>query len=283
MEVKSYAPFLPDRTYNPFIHDIVEFDKQQVRDLFYRVDSVDVEDPGTGNFYVKALEHEYRHDLNCGLRFFENWTFNFKKQSFSKQTLFVGMDRYMLDDDLWKRNFRFIYFYKCPVTTPAEAKSAEYLHRASIYSGSPLTYNEFHYDETDNGQKVVSYFDNWHENIDPSKRYALIQPVIDQVRAGTMKAFAPGQTTGAMSVGQFNQMLKGVASKSGLQEKPGMEFALFNHVFFEEQWYYNRVNGQIYKEVSAITFAHSNIEESDTYNYNKVIQSYFTIQLKPAL
>lgn len=280
MEVKSFGP----RTYrgwcDPFANDYVEFNKEQVRELFYRTDTVEVENIEDGTFIKMAIEPEYHHDLDCGLRFFENWTFNFKKQSFSKQTLFVGMDRYLLEDQMYQRGFRFIYFYKCPLTTPKEAKSAEFLYRSSIYSGSLLNYNEVDPDESENGEKVIAYFDNWHENIDPSRRYAFIQPVIDLVRLGTVQAYKPGQGSAALSVSDFNLMLKDLAVKSGLKEKPGMEFVLFNQIFFEERWYYNRVNGQIYKEVVGITFAHCDYAyNTETHQKEPVIQSYFTIRL----
>jgi len=281
MELKSFGPTYPGAWCDPFSQAYVELNKQQVRDLFYRTDTVQVENREDGTFNLKAVEFEYGHDYDCGLRFFENWTFNFKKQSFSKQTLYVGMDRYVAEDDLWHRSFRFTCFYQCQLTDPADIKTAKPLYRSTVYSGCLLNYNEFNYNENDNGDKVVSYYDNWHGNIDPSKRYSLIQPVIEQVRAGSMTAIKPGQGANAFTVTEFNQMMKDVAAKAGVTYRSGMEFALFNEIFFEEQWYYNRVNGQFYKEVTAITFGRCDRDTGDPDYMSQITQPYFTIRLKP--
>ena len=285
MEIASYGQ--SDRTpfCDPFDTPCSQLADTEVRQRFFQTDTVMEEYYEEPFFKNVVVEHEIDHNLTSGYKFFESWVMNFANQSFSKQTKYIGITRMVLDNWGEMKAFGYMpFYYKNPGTSGGEAKTAKYQYRADVISGCLLNRNEFDYDEDGMGNRILMYYDEWENNIPPSKRYAFIQPIIDLVRAGKMKAYPSFNDQSAMTPTAFNLRLNEVAKTSNVSLTANMEYALLNQVYFHEKWFYNRVTGQIYKEVVAITFTH---REKDVYNAEKDevkpnVQQVFTIRLNPA-
>lgn len=279
-EIKSYGHLKTFDACDPFLWTCTELNEEQVRNLFYVYDTVYTEYIDT--YQAEPRVYELGHELTTGFRFFETWKFDYVNQTFNKITKFIGANRMVLDPYGEVKNYSsFIYYYVNPDVGLEQWNKPPYVYRTSVTSGTMMNYNEFNYNEDDYGGKIINYYDDWFENIPASKRYAFLQPVIDMVLGGKMKAYSSVSVNDPMTPAGFSQMMNAVASKYSLTLAPGMEFALFNQVYFHEQWYYNLATGQIQKEVNAITFAHRDWDtyNPDTYEHAVHIDPCFTIKL----
>jgi hypothetical protein len=126
---------------------------------------------------------------------------------------------------------------------------------------------------------IVRYAEIWHNNMDASQRYALFQPMIAKILEGKIKVKSSLDAKNFLTPGDFSTMMNALISKHQLQVAKGMEFVLFNELFFYEDWYYNPATAQLYKEVKAVTFAHRAPDVTDPTSYQRVadVQPCFTL------
>lgn len=268
--------------YSPWMSDYSRLDSTQVNDLFYITDTVYVED--YMDYHKEVRHYEVGEIGNCGLQCYESWQLDPAKMTMQKQMLYVGIKG--LDQSGYYRETNTLehrYFYFNRATPLDSIRQQKYLLATHVRTPVLLNWNEYNYSEKVEGVPTVTYVDNATENIDPSKRYAMIQPVIEQILAGKTVAYADTSMKNVFTPATFRAMLDSARSQSKMNVRPGMEYALFNQLYFVEDWYYNPATGQLHKEVVAITFGHrgNRIYNQETETSGEFSREYFTVRMNP--
>lgn len=281
-EVKAFGGENGTAWFDPYTNSSVELSREEVKKFFVYGDSVMVEDPeDPSEFKVEYREWEIKHDVNCGFRFYEEWVFYDSYSKFGKGVSYVGMnallqDRY--DESGTRAQCR--YFYYNPRTPYELIFKPEYLVARNVISSVLLNENEFRPDEADDGHAIVRYNDSWQNNIDASQRYAMFQPMIGKIMQGEVKVKRSMESEAFMTPAEFSAMMNAVINTNKLQVAKGMEFAIFNQLFFYEDWYYNPATAQICKEVKAVTFAYRGpdvTQNEESYGRTSDVQPCFTL------
>lgn len=281
-EVKAYGGEGGFMLFDPFTNTAEALTAEEVRRFFVHGDSVlveDAEDPS--EVKTEYREWETGHEVNNGFRFYELWTFDPATAVFTKDIQYVGMNG-LMEDRYGESGTRTLcrYFYYNPRTPVESIRQPQYLIASNIVSTTLLNENEFMPEDGEMGQPIVRFADTWHRNIHASQRYALFQPMIQKIVDGKLKVKSSPESQKFMTATEFSNMMKAVMDNHQLQVAKGMEFVLFNQLFFYEDWYYNPVTTQLYKEVKAVTFAHREPDRmlgDESYTKASVVEPCFTL------
>jgi hypothetical protein len=222
--------------------------------LFFRHDTVLGEE--NGELVQRTITTPQDPAQYCGFRFYESWDFDPVKMTFTKNIKSVGLLRMAMNNYGEIRGIEMMFCYDHKPATVDSIRKPHYLIGRNILSPVLISYTETNPNENDGGVSIVNYFPTYHEQVSSENRYLLVQQVIDGILAGRIVASPAEERSRRFTPEQFRAMLDTAAKSVSKTLEPGKEFAFFNELTFDEDWYYNPSTRQFYKQVNAVTFGH---------------------------
>lgn len=254
--------------------------KEEAQGLFRKRDSVFVEDFELGHWETR--EYVFPADRYCGLKFFERWTYERTANRFTKVVRAYGVNRLEESNYGERLDIRTPFMCMSPGLQPeSEIMQPEFQIAADVSMPVLINANEFYPEDGDFMRLKYSYYDSHDQNIYPALRYELVQPVIADVLAGKLIAYAPDTGNGVISPGEFRALLERFDNKAG-NSIAGLEYRWFNELIFLEDWFFRPETGQFCKRVREITFVHRYADNWDQEIYGqRVAEPVFRIKLRP--
>ncbi len=254
----------------------------EIFDLYVDTQIVMVEDPTHGDYVEAPVATDLGHEYYCGFGFSERWKFDPSTMRFEKDIKTIGVLMYVMN--AWQE-FRAAQpwtRYDNPNNPIDSVFQPKYLIAKNVITPCLLNYCEYYPEEGNSGQPIVSYGATYEEQIENEARYQMVQQVIDNIRAGKIKAWSTSANPQPLSVATFQHLIDSCAAASNTHPDKGREYYLFNEIRFDEDWYYNPHSGQMYKHVNALTFAHKQYSTSSDTPFGEprtVLPGYFTVKV----
>jgi len=198
-----------------------------------------------------------------GLGFYENWTYDPIKKTFSKQVHSVS-----LSSTQWigyRESFFFVpaFCLDVPlVTDTAAIMKPEFLVAKNMES--PVKFNTRWSTGAyeDNSSPVV--FTN-EGAMEMSVRYSFMQAMINDALAGKIPAYDGVHTDTQISPSQLQLKIDSLKDSAFVATDLASDYLLFSEIIFVEDWYFNPATGAFYKKVNSIIFVKANADY-DPYN-----------------
>lgn len=255
-----------------------------VEGIFSYQETIGIVSPENLSVVKDTLMTFYRSpDEFCGFSFYETWAFDLAGLTFRKNVYAIAPARFVSDGISEVLGIKDAFAYHPPVVNHDSIMQPKYLVAKNIKTPVLVNENELNGSEDDYGKSIFGYSTNERENIQPSQRYKMIQPIIEQIQAGKVIAWHADDVNKKYPVDEFNTMLDTVMARNGIYDR-AFVYAGFNELTFDEDWYYNPSTGQFYKQVNAITFGTRMYwqEYGDGSGWKDNDQQYFTIRINPS-
>ena len=218
--------------------------------------------------YTISVKRPITEKSITGFAFVEDWRFDSENFSFTKTV------RGILPEKIIRKEMANITYIKPLFYIPfSPDNNATYLHLTGNETFKLPDYNTiakpeyllgenvFYYatinlDDYSGDGVIVSSQPMWQENLDYSKREAIVKKLIDLTLSGKIKAYSP-ETSKKMSVDEFKKrMVKQVTNEEKTETVP-MQYYDISSLGFEETWYAEPKTRIFYKKVKKIYLATS--------------------------
>lgn len=260
-----------------------EYTPSFVDGIFAYREQVYIEDPDNPDIGPQWVRYEYNPDHFCGFTFLERWKYDPAAISFDKEIFAIGCSRFVMDGDIQFTSHVAVPFGYYPAPPNKDSiVQPKYLVAKNVLTPVQVNWNEFYATENSEGM-IFDYYVNETQNIQPSKRYAMVQGIIEQVLAGKMIAWHANDPVKQFTIPEFNSMLDTVTSRNKIYGGRTFAYAAFSELTFDEDWYYNPATGQMYKRVNAITFGTRSYFIGGTFGevtWKDEDPAYFTVRMK---
>lgn len=285
-KIPAYASWMNTNEYaGPWSTERKPMSSLALQPVFERYDTVQAENPETGDLKTSVLVTHINYDDYHGFSFYESWSFDPVKNTFVKsvKSMSLMQFKYSYYGDL--RGIAPAFeIDPVPVTDPASIMQPEYLVQRGLFSSCRIDYCDVHgyedYSGWNIGPSIMEFSGTYLDNIYPSQRYLFVQQVLNRIYAGQLQAYAPGTAGEKLSAEQLRAKIAGLSDSLHVRGDLGTDYALFNALTFEEDWYYNPETNQFYKKVRSITFETAAPDTiDDNYNHIHHQAPVFTIRL----
>jgi hypothetical protein len=278
MEIPSYSSYQ-----DPWMEIQAAFSAKEVHDHFFQTDSVTVQsnpmDPESP-FVMQTSINELPLNSIGNYRFFESWKFDGINGHFEKEIkgLDIGVPEYKGDSPVFRS---LVNVDLAPAQNSSSVKLPEYRIAKNISYEVRIGLDSLNGDE---GGYSTGY-ENFFGYIYPSKRYTLVESILQAVRDKKLQAFGPSDKEqkhplkGEELLSAFKTFKIGspVSRASGVS----CEYLGVEELEFTEDWYFNPTALQFYKKVNAITLKRSRLDMTDMVHPKNKEIILFTVVLKP--
>jgi hypothetical protein len=275
-EISYNALFLPLPGQLPVASDIARLktftaSTAALDSVFIRPAYEFYEDPATGDMYESQVDVPIDSSELAGCKFFESWRYDPARRSFSKTVSSVMLLQNFANEAAGPL---------CTINIPASDSTLarpEFLVAKNILV--PLQINHLVASASSEysnepGVAALQYRTETESNIVPSVRYPLVQSILNDALSG--KLAATDSTGKTLTPAQLRVQINSLKDTAFLRGDFA-DYTLFGDLVFEETWYFNPATGQLYKQVTAITFAYRP-KPADDYPTTPV--SLFTVRMK---
>jgi hypothetical protein len=277
MEIPSFAS-----SDDPWMENRVVNSSLEVHGHFFHTDSIEVlSDTSDFNspLVAKGVTDECPLTSIVGYRFFESWKFDGNNGHFEKELkgLDINIPKYITDTPIL---YSLVNVDLAPIQDISSLVLPDYRIAKNIRYEVRIGLDSLNGDA---GEYSTS-FEKFFEYIYPSKRYKLVESILQAVREKKLKAYGTSDKEhkhplkGEELLNAFKTFQIGatVSHVSGVSsEYLGVEDFEFN-----EDWYFNPASRQFYKKVNSITLKRFSLDLTDKdHPKNKEI-ILFTVVLK---
>ncbi|HLG03104.1 MAG TPA: hypothetical protein VI731_05875 [Bacteroidia bacterium] len=241
-----------DDPFDPKIH--LPMSNAEVDQLYNLYDTAMIENPETGNFenVLTPIGIPARH-LD-GFRFNETWSFNPQKAEFEKNVRAIGLLCYNEEMRRLAHSILLINAHVFPLTNKAEIQKPAFLIRSGIRYSVVLDAGEETL-LTEKGIPYIDYTGTTYRNIAPSKRYALIAPLLSLALSGKQVVYDTLENSQVLRPDELRKRMDLLKDSTYVTGEISGDYTLLNEIIFDEDWYFNPGTGQFYKKVNSITFS----------------------------
>lgn len=256
-EMMAYDSKHNSKPGNPWESNRTPLTKQQVEEVFVKHDTLISEDHATGDLVPTILKYEMPVKDLQGLGFYESWVFDPAAKKFTKSVQAINFMSSTMAMEMYSLTPAFNVNTE-PVKDVNAIRQPQYLISSGVRSGFRVDGFEFtgydDYTSPDVNPGLINYSDNYNQCISFHDRYLLVQQILTMVESGAMTAYEPGKET-TMSPLQIHQKLDKYKGSYFPVGDIATDYSLLNMLTFEEDWYYNPVTHEFYKDVKSITFS----------------------------
>lgn len=225
----------------------------ELQSIYSRIDSVWMEDLATGRMEVLKREIVLDPATVSGMSFSESWTFSPLTYGFTKKVICIEPSALVISESGTPRGHRSLFRLMCTPADPTSFGIPENLIGSGIESIVQIgmfIYGDDNY-----------YGPWWINNLEISKRKAMIEKWLDDIRNGKITAyepFDPSHSNSPVKLGKEKvQDLMMVTSPAIARGDVGapqpLTFSHISHLRFLEDWYFDAVSCTFHKKVKGVT------------------------------
>ncbi|HLG03103.1 MAG TPA: hypothetical protein VI731_05870 [Bacteroidia bacterium] len=218
----------------------------------------------------------------CGFDFFESWNVDPAKAVFQKSVVAVAPSFVRpIDWDPYV-NAGVLFNIETRTADPTLIEKPGFLIARHIHSVQPLQSASWGYNSVNSW---ISYAVLLRETrkLDASQHYQLINPFLELIYDGKLAAYDPYDTTRIISPPEVRSKINSLKWTDFPVGDIATDYAVVDHLIFDEDWYFDPVNLQFYKKVNTITFVNEKVVFDENEMKSIVSTSILTIKVnRPA-